>query len=166
MTLSNDIVLRPRFKIELSTDNEVVLKAFEYTKTTQSEFIVSRIDDHVFIKYPKIKQHFWSPQLHLEITQEEKDKSIILGLFGPNPTVWTLFMFFHFIVACLFLAFGIWTYTNISLNNTYSIQLAFTLLMVVLWFVLYLFGRLGRAKGKSEMQQLHNFMNNIINPYR
>ena len=48
---------------------------FEKAKTSQSEFIVSRIDDHVFIRIPKAKQHFWSPQLHLEINKKEDESS-------------------------------------------------------------------------------------------
>ena len=53
MSLENDIVLRPRFKIELKKNNQEVLKVFEEAKKTQKDFIVSRVDDHVFIKIPK-----------------------------------------------------------------------------------------------------------------
>ena len=136
MPTANDIVLRPRFKMELNVNNETILKTFELEKKAQSDFIVSRIDDHVFIKFPKEKQHFWSPQLHLEINEIDKDSSLLHGLFGPNPTVWTLFMFLHFMVAGLFIAFGIWAYTNWSLKTTYAIQLSFMLLMVIIWIAL------------------------------
>lgn len=166
MALSNKIVLRPRFKIEVQRDNEKLLKEFETFKTTQTEFVVSRIDDHVFIKFPKKDQHFWSPQLHLEINEDGENKAIINGLFGPNPTVWTLFMFLHFIVAGLFFGFGIWAYTNVTLNNTYSMQLCLTLTMVLFWFALYFSGRIGRSKGMPEMHLLNDFMNNILKAYR
>ena len=147
MELSNDIVLRPRFKFDVNTDNEKLLKRFENSKANQSQFIVNRIDDHVFIRFPKQDQHFWSPQLHLEINQKDPENSTVHGLFGPNPTVWTMFMFFHFIVAGLFFGFGIWAYTNATLKDPYAMQLALTLFMVVLWFVLYFVGRLGKGKG-------------------
>jgi hypothetical protein len=65
-TTANEIILRPRFKFHVKHDNEKLLKLFEETKDIQSDFKVSRVDDHVFIKIPKDKQHFWSPQLHLE----------------------------------------------------------------------------------------------------
>ena len=87
MSLTNEIVLRPRFKFDVKHDNEGVLELFEDTKKTQSDLIVSRVDDHIFIKIPKAKQHFWSPQLHLEINKNEaKDSSTIYGLFRPNPS--------------------------------------------------------------------------------
>ncbi|WP_179020571.1 GTP-binding protein [Winogradskyella forsetii] len=166
MSLSDEIVLRPRFKFEVLTNNETLLESFEERKSLQTKFIVSRIDDHVFIKFPKKDQHFWSPQLHLEINEEGSDKSIIHGLFGPNPTVWTLFMFLHFIVAGLFFGFGIWAYTNATLNNSYAIQLSLTLLMVLIWFVLYFAGRIGRSKGQPEMHKLHGFMEETLGDYR
>ena len=163
MSTTNEIVLRPRFKIELEQNNESVLQDFENKKKTQSEFIISRVDDHVFIKFPKQDQHFWSPQLHLEINKTDENTSTLHGLFGPNPTVWTMFMFFHFIVAGLFIAFGIWGYTNWSLKSDYGIQLLIALLMIVSWVVLYFIGRLGKATGKDQMHLLYDFMNKILN---
>ncbi|MBT8304260.1 MAG: GTP-binding protein [Bacteroidia bacterium] len=162
MALSNEIVLRPRFKIELNRNNEDALKAFEDLKTAQKEFIVSRIDNHVFIKIPQEHRHFWSPQLHLEIDEINKDNSQLYGLFGPNPTVWTLFMFLHFLVATIFIGFGIWAYTNWSLDSDYTIQLFVALFMVVVWFLLYFIGRAGRATGKSQMHLLNDFMKSVL----
>ena len=163
MSTRNEIVLRPRFKIELERSNETALQIFEDKKKTQSEFIISRIDDHVFIKFKKEKQHFWSPQLHLEINEINESKSMLHGLFGPNPTVWTMFMFFHFIVAGLFIAFGIWAYTNWSLEADYTMQLFVVLLMIALWFTLYFIGRLGKSTGKEQMHILYDFMKQTLN---
>ncbi|WP_372753532.1 GTP-binding protein [Mariniflexile sp.] len=162
MPTTNDIILRPRFKIELALDNESVLQLFKNSKNTQSEFIVSTIDDHVFIKFPKHKQHFWSPQLHLEINAIDNKSSILHGLFGPNPTVWTFFMFIHFLVAGLFIAFGIWAYTNWALNSGYAIQITLMLFMVIAWFALYVAGSIGKATSKNEMLELRNFMNSVL----
>ncbi|MFI1744228.1 GTP-binding protein [Thalassobellus sediminis] len=162
MPTTNNIVLRPRFKLELNQNNETVLKYFELKKNEQSDFIVNRIDDHVFIKFPKHKQHFWSPQLHLEINEVDNNTSMLNGLFGPNPTVWTLFMFLHFMVAGLFIAFGVWAYTNASLKSSYAIQVGLMLLMVIIWFVLYFGGRIGKASSKTEMHELNDFMLRIL----
>ncbi|WP_370479980.1 GTP-binding protein [Tamlana flava] len=163
MALPNDIVLRPRFKFELPKSNEAVLKDFEEAKTAQSDFIVSRIDDHVFIKFPTAKQHFWSPQLHLEINEVSKESCMLHGLFGPNPTVWTLFMFLHFVVALVFVAFGIWAYSNWSLKQSYAVQLSVMFLMVVIWIALYFAGSIGKASSKKDMLALNDFMNGVLN---
>ncbi|WP_445732919.1 GTP-binding protein [Mariniflexile sp.] len=162
MTTTNDIILRPRFKIEIPKNNETVLSAFQDSKKTQSDFIVNRIDDHVFIKFPKHKQHFWSPQLHLEINEVDANSCLLHGLFGPNPTVWTFFMFLHFMVAGLFIAFGIWAYSNWALKTSYAIQIGMMLLMVIIWVLLYFGGRIGKASGKGNMMELQNFMHAVL----
>ncbi|NND53133.1 MAG: GTP-binding protein [Flavobacteriaceae bacterium] len=163
MSLPNEIVLRPRFKIDLDRSNQEALKSFEDAKTTQSKFSITRIDDHVFIKRPRHEQQFWSPQLDLEIIAHSDNHSVVHGLFGPKPAVWTMFMFLHFVVAGLFIGFGIWAYTNWSLGYDYMVQLAITLLTVLIWFVLYFAGRMGKASGKDEILELYNFMKQILN---
>ena len=163
MSLSNEIVLRPRFKIEMNNSKETVLSWFQTAKSEQKEFILSCVDDHVFIKIPKKDQHFWSPQLHLEIIDDEdSSKSTLHGLFGPNPTIWTFFMFLHFIVASVFIGFAIWAYSNWSLDQPFIIQLSVCIIMLLTWFVLYFAGRMGRATGKDQMHELHEFMNEVL----
>lgn len=163
MPVKNEIVLRPRFKFDVDHENESLLKLFDESKTEQSEFVVSRVDDHVFIRFPKAKQHFWSPQLHLEINKnEQKNTSSIYGLFGPNPTVWTLFMFLHFFVAIVFIGFGIWAYSNWSLGDSYGIQAGIMVMMVAFWFTLYFVGRMGKKTGMDQMHELHHFMRDTL----
>ena len=58
MPTANDIVLRPRFKMELNVNNETILKTFELEKKAQSDFIVSRIDDWKLMKLIKTHRYF------------------------------------------------------------------------------------------------------------
>ncbi len=162
MLLSNDIILRPRFKLEIPKNHSSVLSDFEHAQKTQSEFIVNRVDHHVFIKFPKEKQHFWSPQLHLEIDETTPNTCLLRGLFGPNPTVWTFFMFLHFIVAVMFLIFGVWAYSNWSLKQSYAIPLSVMFLMVVVWIGLYFAGSIGKASSKKDMVALNDFMYSVL----
>jgi hypothetical protein len=124
--------------------------------------VVSRIDTPVFIRIPKSKQHFWSPQLHIEVDAVDEQHCEFRGLFGPSPTVWTFFMFLHFLVACLFIGFGIWTYTNVTLKTSYGIQLGLMFFMMLIWFALYVAGIMRKAAGKPEMIQLYNFLNRTV----
>ena len=159
--ISNDIVLRPRFNLELSESKEKLLIALE--NSAIDPFLVKRIDEHIFIKFNKKNNHFWSPQLHLEIHEVDLKNSKLYGVFGPNPTLWTFFMFLHFGVATLFIILGIWAYSSAALNKPYTLQLALMGLLVVLWFVLYFFGRVGKHKGKPQMEELYVFMMNVLN---
>ncbi|MGE5943072.1 MAG: GTP-binding protein [Flavobacteriales bacterium] len=162
MLTKKDIALRPRFKFEINKNSEVVLSAFDEAKSAQSLFTITRIDDHVFIRKSNESRQFWSPQLQIEITEIDNNSCVISGLVGPNPTVWTLFMFLHFMIAGLFIAFGIWTYTNITLNNSYIIQISLMLIMVIIWIFLYVIGRLGKASSNQEIKDLYTFMQDLI----
>jgi len=163
MEVSNDIVLRPRFFQDLDIPSEKALEAFEKTSETCQDFKVSRIDHHVFIRIPKKEQHFWSPQLHLEIYEVDENQPKLKGLFGPSPTVWTLFMFLHFVVATLFISALVWMYVNIRLDKSYLFSILTMFFLLITWFVLYFAGRLGRQAGKKEMQKLYSFMKSTLN---
>ncbi len=158
MPVSNQIVLRPRFNMALEQDCSQVLELFVKAKSEQNRFIVSCIDDHIFIKLPRKEQHFWSPQLHLEITEKDKNQCSLHGFFGPNPTVWTMFIFFHVAVGILFMVNATWMYTKHSLNNSIALQIGIAITLVLLWILLYFAGAAGKKKGKSGMRDLYNFM--------
>ncbi|NJB72883.1 hypothetical protein GGR42_003381 [Saonia flava] len=159
-TLPNDIVLRPRFELELKLPKGNVLQFFE--KSKKKDFLVKCIDEHVFIKFKKEHSHFWSPQLHLEITEINENISEVFGRFGPNPALWTFFMFLHFGIATLFIVCCIWGYSNWSLGKSYGLQLGILIFMIVVWFSLYAFGRVGKAKGKPQMKELYSFMKETL----
>lgn len=161
--ISNEIALRPRFQLELRQPKEPALQAFEGLK--EKPFLVNRSDDHVFIKFNREHHHFWSPQLHLEINDLDDGSTRVYGLFGPNPTLWTFFIFLHFGVATLFVIFGIWAYSSAVLDKAYTPQLVAMGLLVILWFAFYAFGRAGRKKGKPQMQELYSLMMNVLGAY-
>ena len=158
--MKNDIVLRPRFRRELELPKESYLSQF--AGTISDTFQVKRLDDHVFIKYKKQQLSFWSPQLQLEIIKDHDEKTRLYGLFGPNPTLWTFFMFLHFGVATFFVIFGIWAYSSAALGKPHTWQIIAMIFMVVIWFAFYAFGRLGKKKGKPQMQELHMFMEEVL----
>ncbi len=159
MSLPNEIVLRPRFQEEIPAPADELLSAFH--ASGQPPFRVKRVDDHVFIRFDSRESHFWSPQLQLEIVEESEGLSKVYGLFGPNPTLWTFFMFLHFGVATLFVILGVWAYSSAALGKAYGVQVGGMVAMVLIWFVLYAFGRAGRAKGKPQMKELHRFYRNV-----
>ncbi len=160
--LPNTIVLRPHFQIELQSENEKILTVFESSKHTS--ITCKRLDNHIFLKFKPNKNHFWSPQLHLEITSNEVNKTCeIYGVFGPNPSLWTFFMFLHFGIATLFIVLSIWAYSSFTLNKPYGLKVSLMLLMIILWVSFYIFGRIGKRKGKPQMQELFDYVKTIIN---
>lgn len=146
MNLNNDIVLRPRFSIMLNQEAKIVLEHFKSNTKKNNSIRVSVIEPHIFLKITKEKQHFWSPQLHLEVLEEEGTSSTIKGLFGPNPVVWTMFMFLHFLVAGVFLGCGVWVYVNHSLNESILLPILLMIAMGIIWILLYFGGQVGKEQ--------------------
>lgn len=161
MEVSDKIILRPRFSHTFSCSPEIILLAFENMGKSQKEFVISRIDDHVFIRLPKSQRNLWSPQLQLEVYKFE-DETTLSGLYGPNPTLWTLFMFLHFVIVTLFIGAGIWMYITIQLSTPYVLPLFSMILLFIFWFGLYFVGRWGRNAGKREMLLLQDCMDLVL----
>ncbi|WP_203294132.1 GTP-binding protein [Luteirhabdus pelagi] len=162
MKLSNEVVLRPRFQMELQQNMASILEAFQKQKELQNSIVVSLVDEHIFLKIPRAEQHIWSPQLHLELLEREDGSCMLFGTFGPNPRVWTLFMFLHFLVGTAFLGFAVWAYSNASLKEPYALQVLAMGLLLIGWFVLYFVGRMGKKAGRKEMIALHLFMKDTL----
>lgn len=158
MQLSNEIVLRPRFQMELDVPCSQLLAKFSEAKKSQNKFGISCVDHHVFIRLPRAEQLFWSPQLHLEVSEVPENKCILHGFFGPNPTVWTMFIFFHVVVGTLFLADMVWLYSEASLGNSVALQIGIAIGLILVWGLLYVAGTVGKKKGKPGMHALYVFM--------
>lgn len=76
MNFNNDITLRPRFSFEVDQDAKIVLSHFKSHAKTKNNIRVSIVEPHVFLKITKQEQHFWSPQLHLEILGQKSSTTI------------------------------------------------------------------------------------------
>ena len=156
---SSDIYLRPRFKMNFEENHQNLIEKFKYiSKNKTSKFGILISDGHVIIDIPMEENHFWSPQLNIEIERIEENRSLVKGLFGPKPQVWTLFMFIHFAMAFAFIGFSIIAYVKYTLKSDYKIALAVTAVLPILWITMYFLGRLGRKRGHKQMDDLYGFM--------
>ncbi len=161
---NSDIHLRPRFKIDFDESRQKIISKFENNlNDADCKYCGKIIDGHVIIDVPVEENHFWSPQLIIEIEEVGKGKAIVKGLFGPKPQVWTLFMFFHFAMAVSFLGFSIITYVKWTLKNDYSFPLIMVIVLPILWIVMYFLGRIGKKTGHKQMDELRAFMIMTLN---
>jgi len=155
----NRVLLKPRFKIKRKESTATIIDKFKDEFATGNCAYCSKIvDHHIVVDVPKGEDHFWSPQLHIEVEKDEEDNTVVRGLFGPKPQVWTLFMFIHFAVAVAFVVFLVMAYTRWNLKQDYSFPLIMCIALPVLWIVLYFLGQLGKKKGYQQMIELDNFL--------
>ena len=156
---NNAIFLRPRFKMDFNESQQELLEKFRKNlEDDNCKYCSKIVDGHIVIDVPIEENHFWSPQLNIEIAKGEQDKTIVKGLFGPKPQVWTLFMFFHFAVAVAFIAFSVMAYVQWTLKSDYIFALTMVISLPILWIIMYFLGRIGKKTGYKQMNELHEFM--------
>jgi len=163
MDVSHNIRLRLRFYKDIDDELEKVRRKFELHSRKKSEDFKIRVaENHIWIFITGSKKEYWSPHLHLELESKEINQTHIRGLFGPDQTMWTLFMFLHFIVAGTFTIFGMILYSNISLKQPYTFDLIVMGLMVVVWLLLYFIARQIRYNGNGQMHDLEDLFLRIL----
>ncbi len=156
---NSDVFLRPRFKMNFNESQQELLNKFKKNlEDGNCKYCSKIVDGHIVIDVPVEENHFWSPQLNIEIEKMEDNKTIVKGLFGPKPQVWTLFMFFHFAVAVAFIGFSVMAYVQWTLKSDYMFALIVVIGLPILWIVMYFLGRLGKKTGHKQMNELHEFM--------
>jgi len=158
----NKILLKPRFKIEVHETKEQLINTFEECISSKKcKFISKQSGGHFFLDVPKDEEHFWSPQLQVEII-EDNDKTIVKGILGPKPQVWTMFMFFHFIIALAFVVFFVMFYVKWSMDKDYQLYKYILIILPLLSIGLYFLGQAGKKIAYKQMLELDNFLMRVI----
>ena len=156
---NSEVFLRPRFEIDVEESEQGLMQRFRTNLNADDcNYSNKIVDQHIVIDVPFDEDHFWSPQLHIEIVKGETSVSIVKGLFGPKPQVWTLFIFLHFAVGISFLIFLTLLYVRWSFEGSLVFPTIMIIVLPIIWVILYLTGRLGKRKGKKQMEELHHFI--------
>jgi hypothetical protein len=83
----NRILLKPRFKLKFKESEQEILQQFKEELAKEDCIYTSNIvDHHIIIDVPEKDEHFWSPQLHVEI-EKEGDLTLVKGILGPKPKI-------------------------------------------------------------------------------
>lgn len=151
--------IRPRFKfiIDDSVEN-ISNKINNYIKHPDSPCIGKVVYGHAVLEVPKKDQHYWSPQLSLSIHEnEDGEGTMIRGLYGPRPTVWTMFIFFYTAIGFASLIISIVGFSRMSLGKPSAI-LWFLPVLILIFLTLYLVANYGKKMGHDQMEILHHFV--------
>lgn len=121
------------------------------------------VNNHIMLDIIGKDVHYWSPQLsfRVEAAIEGQEQSVISGLVGPRPEVWTMFMFIYFTIGVLgFFAssYGIiqWTLGN------YSHLVLVLPLTIILLLTAYGVGKYGESLAKEQIEILKQFLRNAL----
>lgn len=152
----SNLEIRPRFVRWSQAKPEEIVQTFETLLQDKNLDVKGFVlDDHIYLKIPARDQHYWSPQLHLEI-QEDAKGSRIRGLFGPRPSVWLMFIFFYFVLGFGSIIVAIVGFSQMNLGISYRILWLMPILLGLI-FMVYSSAKAGQRMGMSQMEHLYKF---------
>ena len=157
------IRIRPRFKDTYSiTPADVEQLVRNRLKDRDCPCIAKIIPGFIVLHVLPKDQHFWSPQLSLSFEKDEKsDKTIIRGLYGPNPTVWAIFTFGYGAVSILAFFLGFYGFSQYSLGQEASVLWSLPVLALAA-AMLYLVAQFGQKLGVEQTFTLHHFFEESV----
>ena len=149
--------VRPRFKVSCDESVENIVTKIRIALDAEHAPCYGNVHSSSTTLYiPLEDQHYWSPQLSLSFEVVD-GKTIIRGLYGPRPVVWTMFVFFYTIIGLAILFILVFGYSYVSLGKSGAILWLIPLL-VILFLSLYLVAYFGQKLGKKQMVILHDFL--------
>ena len=91
-----------------------------------------------------------------------ENQTHIRGLFGPDPNLWTFFMFLHFMIAGTFIIFCGIAYSDYVLKKPTAGDLVVMSMMVFAWLLLYVVAKQIRSNGEKQMNDIEKVFLEII----
>jgi hypothetical protein len=148
--------VRPRFKIETNYSVAALKKKLHDGLQHHDATCIGIVNPGYATLYiPRNDQHYWSPQLNLTFEETEKG-SVLRGLYGPRPVVWTMFVFFYALIGIAVLFIGVLGLSYLMLDKPATI-LWLVPLLILIFFSLYLVAHFGQKLGEKQMIILHDF---------
>jgi hypothetical protein len=148
--------LRLRFYEESETPPTALLAQIKKDLQAEGDVCGGWVAEHMaHLKIPENERHYWSPQLTLQV-EKRGDGSYIRGLYGPNPTVWTMFVFFYTLFAVIGLIGTIFGLSQLQLGYPAWALWALPISLVAI-AALYLAARRGQRIGSQQTHILDRF---------
>lgn len=156
--------IRPRFSFVIPHPQRELMERLSELLAQSPDNISGRIiDNHVILDIVGEEVHYWSPQLNFRVEEDEQDQSqsIISGLIGPRPGVWTLFMFLYFSIGCIGFFISSFGVSRLMLGEYSHLLLAFPIAILIM-LTAYQAGKYGEKLGADQIELLKQFVRDAV----
>ncbi len=155
------IWVRPRYKRKTNLPpckvTDEILQALINKKEVKGEVIKNT----AYLKIPEEEQRYWSPEFEVTVSKKGDNESLIRGVIGPKPEIWTMFMFFY-AVDFVLLFFGVFMGISQWLLGMDAPMLWSVSAFILLWLLIYLAAQYGRIKARRQTERLLKFLDKAI----
>jgi hypothetical protein len=125
------------------------------------QFTLKSIQEHLIVTVKAENLHYWSLQLDIVFKKMPEGNTLIRGLYGPNPSVWTLFTFLYSAVILSILFLLIYEGSQYSLGIIASFSWMIPILLGV-GITLYIVSQFGQKLGAEQTFALHHFLEDSL----
>jgi hypothetical protein len=148
--------VRPKFAFETDKPLKEVLERMAINNGTTHPHVEGRFSkSHGFFIIKASEQHFWSPQLNISFEETDRDTLIIRGRYGPNPSVWLMFLFGNILLGIAAFFITIWGLAKLNLHKDATILWILPFLLGGFVF-LYIVAQTGQKLGVEQTFQIHH----------
>ena len=149
--------IRPRFQVISPDTTDDIEERIRVGLGAEGVPCVGKVySGYVSLQLPLEEQHYWSPRLTVTL-EELEEGSLVRGLYGPRPAVWTMFVFFYSLIGFALVIVSIIGMANLSLDKSGAV-LWLVPVLIIAFLSLYLVAYFGQQKGHDEMVVLHTFL--------
>ncbi|MET3731852.1 hypothetical protein [Moheibacter stercoris] len=155
---------RPRFKVDTKMSAEEFSKSLHKHIKDRNQTLIGYCNHEVgMVRLIKDKEKFWAPQLQIRIeaNPHKKGKNTIRGMFGPNSSIWTLFMFSYGLGGAIILTTGLYGWVELALGIGH--YWVWTNLLGALLIVgPFIAAKIGQRIAKGHMDVLRTFIERVL----
>ena len=159
MSKYDGLQLRPRFRFDSTLLPDVMIaklrKQLEENTDTVTGIIIE--DHHVILKIPKENRHYWSPQMDVRLEEVVGKGTILQGMVGPSPQVWTKFMFLYGLVGFIGMVGLVIGMSQWTVGKTPA-AMWIVVLCVAAVVAIYMAARAGKKLARDETRTLYYFL--------
>jgi len=160
---SDNIEIRPRFKLITTLNDEVVIKKIVDGLPKQSMVEGSAKGNHIFLSINNKDKHYWSPVMEVVVEKyiANKDKTSVRCLIGPRHNVWMMLMFFYTAIGVSALFGGMYGLVIWNLGKESIFIWVFPVAALLLGTI-YLTSKYGQKKARDQMLYIVSFLYHAI----
>jgi hypothetical protein len=151
-----------RRKLKHQDSAETVLDKFiDQVASDECPCSVHISNNLITLKILQEETRWWSPEMNLRIEREEGE-TVLYELIGPNPTTFTLSMFFVLFGAVVFIAAFIMMLAQIQLGMSSTWAQIGSVISVVIVVAAFVTLAIGRIKAKAQVKMLKKYAKRVM----
>lgn len=155
---------RPRFKVYTKSSKEDLIKIIKNHLNIKNTTIGGYANqEFAMVRLRRDKDKYWAPQLQIrwETDEENPSLTVVRGVIGPRPNVWTMFMFLYGFSGAVFLTLGSYVVSEYIVKG-YSNWLWSIFAAIFIAAATFIASKIGQQIAKEHLSEINSFVDEIF----